>query len=148
MVSNKVARFAVLKYLANFVKTLSMPEEKTEQAKQETPGVHGKYRRGHNNAGENVYVHDIPPKTLKEVYNEAMSKNMWIYDPSRREWFSPQEFKAFYERYVVGFANFFEQCQIKDPHEGIHAGYTRLVEVQNKLEDLTKRVLQHYKEKK
>ena len=94
----------------------------------------------------------VPPtqhiKTCKDIAREARSANMWVYDPSTKTWYNPEDFFQQYGRVATGYEKFLEQVQIKDPLEGIKAGYQRLIDLQVKLEAFTKRVVEHQRAKK
>lgn len=83
--------------------------------------------------------------TTSAIYNEAKSKNRWIYDPEIKRWMTPEEFKAFEERITGGEPNRLAKLQIKDPMEGIEAGYIQLQYLKERMEIFVKRVVEYYK---
>ena len=86
-------------------------------------------------------------RSCKDIVAEALTQSKWVFDPLRKDWFTPEEFKALNERIVVGNQNYLDQVQIKDPREGIKAGYQRMLDIQIKHEDFVKRVVDYYKGK-
>src|SRR5689334_772628 len=74
----------------------------------------------------------------KDISMEAKNRNHWIYDPSSKKWYTPEEFMELNERIVTGNEQYLSQVKIMDPLDGIKAGYVRLLDTQIKLEDFTK----------
>jgi hypothetical protein len=79
------------------------------------------------------------------IYNEAKTKHHWIYDPSIKRWMTPEELKGFEERISGGEPNRLARFQIKDPMEGIEAGYIQLQSLKERMEIFVKRVIEYYK---
>jgi len=72
----------------------------------------------------------------RKIADEAKSKGMWIYDPSYRKWYSPEDFKHIFH-YADASDEYLEKLQIKHPSEGIQAGFQRLMDLHNKLKEFT-----------
>jgi len=89
-----------------------------------------------------------PTRTVKSIAHEAKQKHHWIYDPSEKAWYSPEVFLEKHERHTTIGQDFLAQCQVRDPFEGIRAGFQRLLDMQIKLEDFAKRVVGYYREGK
>lgn len=87
----------------------------------------------------------LPIRTCNDIVREASKRNLWLYDPRDKSWYSPEEFSTKFERIVAGNEKFLEKIQIRDPIDGIKGGYKRLQDIQIKLQDFTGRVLQYYK---
>ena len=68
-----------------------------------------------------------------------------MYEPTRKRWYSPEEFYTQYGRIASGYENFFAGCQIRDPQEGLKAGFLQMQNLQIKLEDLNARVISYYR---
>lgn len=111
----------------------------------------GKYRSG-NESKSFQPVYDEQPELIKKscshIVQEARQKSMWIYDPSNRTWYSPDDFQQQFERIVSGNEKFLAQVQIRDPSDGIVAGNQKLTDLQQKLEDFTNRVIAYFRNKK
>jgi hypothetical protein len=91
---------------------------------------------------EPVYVY---VRSVKDIVGEAKKKKMWVYDPGKKDWFSPEEFESLWGRVCNGIQPFLDKVQIRDPMEGIRAGNQRLQDMQIKLEDFTKKVVEYYR---
>jgi hypothetical protein len=83
-------------------------------------------------------------KEAENIANEAKRRGMWIYSPSYKRWYSPEDFK-----HIFYYANapeaFLKQLQIRHPNEGIDAGFKRLTDTQIKLQLFIKAVMDYYK---
>jgi hypothetical protein len=80
----------------------------------------------------------------RKIADEAKAKGLWIYSPSYKQWYSPEDFKHIFN-YADANEDFLKQLQIRDPLEGVSAGFQRMSEIQNKLNTFAKRVLKYYK---
>jgi hypothetical protein len=80
----------------------------------------------------------------RKIADEAKDKGMWLYSPLYKHWYSPEDFKHIFH-YANAPEDFLKQLQIRDPLEGISAGFLRMAEIQNKLNIFAKRVLDYYK---
>ena len=80
----------------------------------------------------------------RRIADEAKSKGLWLYDPSYKKWYSPEDFK-----HIFHFENasdeFLEKLQLRHPAEGIQAGFQKLIDIHNKLEAFIKQVIAYYK---
>ncbi len=93
------------------------------------------------------YESEVRETTWKDIYVKAKSKDLWIFDPADKEWYSPEEFKARFERWSIGTGKHFDRMQVRHPSDGLAAGYKILATQQNKLEGFAKRVIEYYKDK-
>ncbi len=80
----------------------------------------------------------------RKIADEAKSKGMWLYDPSYKNWYSPEDFKHIFH-FDDASDKFLQQLQIRPPSEGIKAGFKRLTDIQNKLQAFIKMVIDYYK---
>lgn len=85
---------------------------------------------------------------VRDVMQEALNKKMWIYDPSHKEWYSPEEFNDKFGRISQGFEAFVAQVQIREPYEGVKAALQRLLDMQVRLDNYLVRIIDYYKAKK
>jgi len=97
-----------------------------------------------------AYMASLPKPTVSvpsylAIYNEAKSKNQWVYDPQIKRWMTPEEFKGFEERLSGGEPIRLARMQVKDPIEGIEAGYVQLQSLKERMEIFVKRVLEYYR---
>ena len=72
----------------------------------------------------------------RKVADEAKSKGMWLYDPTYKKWYSPEDFKHIFHS-ADASDEFLEKLQIKHPSEGIQAEFQRLMDLHNKLKEFT-----------
>ncbi len=69
----------------------------------------------------------------RKIADEAKSKGMWLYDPSYKKWYSPEDFKHIFH-FDKASDEFLQNLQLRHPSEGIQAGFQRLTDIQNKLQ--------------
>jgi hypothetical protein len=81
----------------------------------------------------------------KEIATEAKNKKLWIYDPSTRAWYTPEEFLEKFGRILTGQEKFLSQVQILHPDEGVKGGFKRMLDLQIKMEDFVARVTRYYR---
>ncbi|MBB2146908.1 hypothetical protein GM921_15495 [Pedobacter sp. LMG 31464] len=98
-----------------------------------------------------TYMAGLPPKTKPNtplyitLYEEAKLKKHWIYDPDIKRWQSPEEFLELEKRISGGEPNRLSRLQVKDPIEGIEAGYLQMKVLKERMEIFVKRVIEYYK---
>ena len=80
----------------------------------------------------------------RKVADEAKSKGMWLYDPSYKKWYSPEDFKHIFH-FDNAIEEFLQKLQLRHPFDGIHAGFQRLTDIQTKLEAFIRMVMDYYK---
>lgn len=108
----------------------------------------GKYR----DYDPNRQIPENEPSTdnrdlCRKMVQEANRMNKWIFDPSAKAWFTPDEFQDKYDRCRSGFEDFFSQCQIRDPTDGVVAGMTRIQRMQDQLTGFMQKVATYYTKK-
>jgi len=79
-------------------------------------------------------------KTLAE---EAKRRGVWLYDPSYRKWYSPEDFQHCFH-YAKASTEFLQQLQLRHPAEGIEPGFKQLLALQTKLDAFTRAVMTYY----
>ena len=79
-----------------------------------------------------------------KIADEAKAQGLWIYCPSYKRWYSPEDFEHIFH-YADAKDDFLKQLQIRDPLEGVIAGFQRMTEIQDRLKIFAKRVLEYYK---
>ncbi len=80
----------------------------------------------------------------KETANEVKRKGLWLYDPSYKHWYTPEEFTHIFH-YANADDRFLDQLKIMHPLEGMEAGFKKLLDTQTKLNLFTKKVFDYYK---
>ncbi len=84
--------------------------------------------------------------TAKKLYDRAKEIGAWIYDPAIKRWYTPEEFLRLYAQYYLDHKLFY-QVKLKNPVEGLDAGYKQLEMLQNRLKDFSKRIIDYYQKK-
>lgn len=82
--------------------------------------------------------------TCLDIVRYARNKTHWIFDPSNRKWYNPDEFEAEFGRHS-GFEGFFAQCQVRPPQDGIDAAMERAKRTQDQATAFVARVVDYYK---
>ena len=80
----------------------------------------------------------------RKIADEAKAKGLWIYSPCYKHWYSPEDFKHIFH-YADAKEDFLKQLQIRDPLDGISAGFQKITEIQNKLQIFATKVFEYYK---
>ncbi len=80
----------------------------------------------------------------RKIAEEAKHTGMWLYDPTYKKWYSPEDFQHIFH-YANASDEFLDRLQIRHPSEGIQAGFQRITEIQNKLQAFAKLVMEYYK---
>jgi len=86
-----------------------------------------------------------PSITYFSIYEQAKAAHHWIYDPTIKRWQSPEEFLELEKTMSGGDPKRLERLQIKDPTEGINAGYEQLQSLKDRMEVFVKRVIDYYR---
>ena len=80
----------------------------------------------------------------RKIADEAKSKGLWLYDPSYKKWYSPEDFNHIFH-FDNGSEEFLQKLQLRHPSEGIQAGFQRLTGIKTKLEAFVRMVMDYYK---
>lgn len=80
----------------------------------------------------------------RKIAEEAKRRGMWLYDPTYKKWYSPEEFQHIFH-YANASDELLKNLQIRHPSEGIQAGFQRLLDVHARLQAFTRMVLEYYK---
>ncbi|TDH18467.1 hypothetical protein EXU57_22970 [Segetibacter sp. 3557_3] len=80
----------------------------------------------------------------KRMAEKAKEEGKWLYDHEYRWWYSPEDFEHIFS-YANASDEFLKRLQIRDPREGIEAGFKKVAELQNKLQILVRAVSEYYK---
>jgi len=113
----------------------TITNESAESRKKELDEFQRKLK--HAQASQPQYV------TCKFLFDAAKKRNLWLFDPQTKRWFSPEEFFGLYNKYPVN-DKIFQRVEIKDPVEGLQAGHQQLTSIQNRLEIFGKKVIEYY----
>lgn len=83
-------------------------------------------------------------ENARKLAQDAKNKGMWLYDPGYKKWYSPEDFM-----HIYNFANadddYLKTLQIKHPQEGIQAGFKKLDDIQARLREFSKAVIEYYR---
>ena len=76
--------------------------------------------------------------------DQAKKHKAWLFDSQDKRWYNPEEF--FKETNgLPDDAEIFKNIQIRDPIQGISAGFKQIAILQGKISELTKKVISYYK---
>jgi hypothetical protein len=84
-------------------------------------------------------------RSTEDIVKEAKARALWIYDPTYKKWYTPEDFQHIFGHYANADEQFLNQLQVRHPSEGIQAGFQRLMEIHNRLKEFTKLVMEYYK---
>jgi hypothetical protein len=90
----------------------------------------------------------LHPAYIKAKYiaEEARQHNAWLYDPTIKRWYTPEEFVSETSQFPDD-AQIFTKIQIRNPIDGINAGYKQVASIYEKLQAFTQRVFDYYSKK-
>lgn len=90
----------------------------------------------------------LHPAYIKAQYlaDEARKHNAWLFDPDAKRWYTPEEFVAHTSQFPDN-AQIFTKAQIRNPVDGINAGYKHIASLYDKLQIFTQRVVDYYRKK-
>lgn len=85
--------------------------------------------------------------TAERVSIQAKVDNCWIYDPKTKTWYSPDDFLEAYGKYFAGH-ELFNRVQLRNPIDGLNAGYKQLDKLHTRLLEFTQKVMAYYTKNK
>ena len=85
---------------------------------------------------------------IRKIFNNAVKQGLWVFEPSIKRWFTPDEFMEMYERYDNLDPKWIEKIQIRDPTEGLEAADTQIESILYRQAILTKRIIEYERLKK
>lgn len=90
----------------------------------------------------------LHPAYIKAQYlaDEAKKNNAWLFDPVIKRWYTPEEFASETSQFPDS-AQIFSRIQIRNPIDGINAGYKQIASIYEKLQAFTRRVFDYYRTK-
>lgn len=80
--------------------------------------------------------------------DEAQKKDLWLYDPGFKKWYTPEEFRKLFREAHAPHLGFLLGIEIRDPLEAVALGYKRVQEMQARVEAFTKLVVNYYRKYK
>jgi beta-lactamase class D len=88
---------------------------------------------------------DLTASTCAQLCKLANNKRFWIFDPSTKTWYTPEEFNEKFKA-QSGFEDFFAQCQVRDPKDGVEAAMKQAHQTQDRLTAFVNKVVEYYKQ--
>ena len=79
----------------------------------------------------------------KKIADEAKYRGLWLYDPTYKNWYSPESFMHIFT-YANADEKFLKTLQIRHPKDGIEAGFKKLEDLETKLKLFVKLVNDYY----
>lgn len=84
---------------------------------------------------------------LKVIYKRALADGEWIYDPSTKRWFNPEEFWEHYQRFDNLDMKWIDELEIRDPEEGLKAADQQIESILSRKAVFVKRIVDYWKNK-
>ena len=84
---------------------------------------------------------------IKVVVKKASTEKLWIYDPSAKRWYSPEEFMDMYERYDNLDVKWIKGLEVKDPSEGLKAADDYIENMLSRRRAFEQRIIEYWKGK-
>jgi hypothetical protein len=82
--------------------------------------------------------------TAAKLREAASTRKAWIYDPVIKRWYTPDEFFELTAKYYADHKIFY-QVKIKDPLEGLEAGYKQMEQLQERLKAFSRKIMEYYR---
>ncbi|ETZ21151.1 hypothetical protein [Pedobacter sp. V48] len=80
---------------------------------------------------------------IRKIFNNALKQRLWVFEPSVKRWFSPEEFMEMYERYDNLDPKWIEKIEVRDPMEGLEAADTQVESILARKAILTKKIIDY-----
>jgi len=84
---------------------------------------------------------------IKVVVKRALVERMWIYDPSSKRWYSPEEFMDMYERYDNLDVKWINGLEVMDASEGLQAADDYIESMLTRRKAFEQRIIEYWKGK-
>lgn len=84
---------------------------------------------------------------VRSIFNNAIKERQWIFEPSTKRWFNPEEFLEMYGRYDNIDLKWFEKIDVRDPMEGLEAADMQIESILSRKAILEKRIIEYWKGK-
>jgi hypothetical protein len=84
---------------------------------------------------------------ITAIYKEALKENMWVFDPSSKRWFTPEEFMELYQRYDHLEMKWMKALEIRDPYDGLAAADQQVESICERRSIFEKRIIDYWKNK-
>jgi hypothetical protein len=84
---------------------------------------------------------------IKAIVKNALNTKMWLFDPSTKRWFTPEEFMEMYERYDNIDVKWINNIQTLDPNEGLEAADQQVQSILTRRTIFAKRITEYWKNK-
>jgi len=85
---------------------------------------------------------------IKAIVKNAINEKMWVFDPSTKRWFTPEEFMEMYERYDNIDTKWLYNIQVLDPTEGLEAADQQIESILARRRAFAKRIVDYWKNKR
>ncbi len=79
------------------------------------------------------------------LVKNAITKDLWLFDPASKRWFSPEEFLEMYDRYDNLDVNWIKSIEIRDPYEGLEAADQQVQSIMGRRSVFEKRIIEYYR---
>jgi hypothetical protein len=81
--------------------------------------------------------------SAEKIKQQAEAAGKWIYDPNFKKWYTPDEFYTEFKLYYLDNP-LFHRVKLRHPNDGITAGFKQLADLQSRLVDFTRKVVEYY----
>jgi hypothetical protein len=85
-----------------------------------------------------------PECLINKIVEKARHDNKWIYDPSIRRWYTPEEFLSTIKSYT-NQDKLIQKVELRDPIEGVEAAFHQIQDVNGRLMPFIKKVIDYFK---
>jgi hypothetical protein len=84
---------------------------------------------------------------ITAIYKKALNEKMWVFDPSSKRWFTPEEFMDMYQRYDNLDVKWIKAIEVRDPYDGLAAADQQLESICERRSVFERRIIDYWKSK-
>lgn len=82
---------------------------------------------------------------INTIVKKALNDKLWIFDPSIKRWFNPEEFYEQYYRYDNLDRKWIDKIQILDPMDGLKAADDQIESITARRIVFEKKIIDYYR---
>ena len=84
----------------------------------------------------------------EKVAREASERGLWIYDPTYKRWYTPEDFLHTFGHIKSYDLEFYKKVEYRNPVDGISAAFKQIEGIQERLKVFAEKVAKYYQMKK
>lgn len=85
---------------------------------------------------------------IRGKVEQALNKGFWLYDPSDKRWWTPEEFNTHYSLTVNIKTEWLDKIRVLDPVDGLKAADHQIESITSRRTAFAQRIVDYYKNRK